>query len=337
MSHNQMTTICGYELVDVRRSLRDAIDQRNRRAANRWTAELVATPGAVGSLWASYWLAWVDGAPTLPILLRQSWATVEAAAQGHGDWVAFRNDPDVRAAAAEMTTRLLNQPRPTPVVWPTKDITLYDIGVIREQTVPAAADSRAVMSVWKRGEDDMEIRILAGRWLTFLETGDTRSALSIISWTMMPAKVKCAARGPLLGKARTSAIWFWLELGRSVTSVTKHRGWPTMCAAISHAFETHWKRWTASERMRVLLAWVLQLRTCFAGTAVEWAATPVDQRTEEIDLPYKEVAAELAGSDAGIRPPQQLEPQSKSNTLSKSEAKMAAADAALAAMLGIED
>jgi hypothetical protein len=82
---------------------------------------------------------------------------------------------------------------------------------------------------------------------------------------------------------------------------------------------------------------VLQLRTCFAGTAIEWAATPVDQRTEEIDLPYKEVAAELAGSDAGIRPPQQLEPQSKNNTLSKSEAKMAAADAALAAMLGIDD
>ena len=171
-----MTTICGYELVDVRRSLRDAIDQRNRRAANRWTAELVATPGAVGSLWASYWLAWVDGAPTLPILLRQSWATVEAAAQGHGDWVAFRNDPDVRAAAAEMTTRLLNQPRPTPVVWPTKEITLYDIGVIHEQTVPAAADSRAVMSVWKRGEDDMEIRILAVAYVF----GDGRYALGTV-------------------------------------------------------------------------------------------------------------------------------------------------------------
>ena len=116
-----------------------------------------------------------------------------------------------------------------------------------------------------------------------------------------------------------------------------------MCAAISHAFETHWKRWTSSERMRVLLAWVLQLRTCFAGTSVEWSATPVDQRTEEIDLPYKEVAAELAGSDAGIRPPQQLDTQSqsksksKSETQSKSEAKMAAADAALAAMLGIDD
>ena len=326
-----MTTICGYELADVRRSLRDAIDQRNRRAAFRWMAELVATPGAVGSLWASYWLAWLD-TPTLPILLRQSWATIEAAAQAHGDWVAFRNDPDVRTAAAEITTRLLDQPRPTPVVWPTKDIVTYDISVIREQTVPAAADSAAVMAVWKRGEDDMEVRILAGRWLTFLETGDTRSALSIIAWTMMPTKVKCAARGAAaLGKARASAIWFWLELGRAITNTT-HRGWPTMCAAVTHAFQTHWKRWTLTERMRVLLVWVLQLRACFAGTATNWTALPVHQRTEDIDLPYKEVAAELGGAATAAPGP-----TSPKKTMSKSEAKMAASDAALLAMLGIED
>ena len=327
-----MTTICGYELVDVRRSLRDAIDQRNRRAAFRWTAELVATPGAVGSLWASYWLAWLD-TPTLPILLRQSWGTIEAAAQAHGDWVVFRNDPDVRAAAAEITTRLLDQPRPTPVVWPTKDIVTYDISVIREQTVPVAADSSAVMSVWKRGEDDMEVRILAGRWLTFLETGDTRSALSIIAWTMMPTKVKCAARGPSVSKtAARSPLWFWLELGRAVTANTTHRGWPTMCAAVTHAFQTHWKRWTSAERMRVLLVWVLQLRACFAGTAVNWTALPVHQRTEDIDLPYKEVATELGGTVTATPGP-----TSPKKTMSKSEAKMAASDAALLAMLGIED
>lgn len=331
MGHSQMTTICGYELADVRKSLRTAIDLRNRRAANRWAAELVATPGAVGSLWASYWLAWAD-TPTLPILLRQTWTTIEDAARTHADWVAFRNDPDVRTTVAEMTTRLLDQPRPTPVVWPTKEITLYDISVMEGQTVPVAADGPAVMSVWKRGEDAMEIRILAGRWVTFLETGDTRSALSIMAWTLMssPQQPKCAARGPdLPAKARSSAIWFWLELGRAVAA-TAHRGWPTMCAATQHAFQIHWKRWTATDRMRVLLAWVLQLRACIAGTKTDWGAAPVTP--EDVDLPYKEIAAELGGTA-----PQQPSPVTTETTpKSKSEAKMAAADAALMAMLGLE-
>ena len=104
-----------------------------------------------------------------------------------------------------------------------------------------------------------------------------------------------------------------------------------MCAAVTHAFQTQWKRWTSTERMRVLLVWVLQLRACFAGTATNWTALPVHQRTEDIDLPYKEVAAELGGAAAAPAP------VSPKKTMSKSEAKMAASDAALLAMLGIED
>jgi hypothetical protein len=50
-------TICGYELTDVRKSLRGAIGRRDRRVAQRWAAELVATPGAIGSLWAALWLS----------------------------------------------------------------------------------------------------------------------------------------------------------------------------------------------------------------------------------------------------------------------------------------
>jgi hypothetical protein len=84
--------------------------------------------------------------------------------------------------------------------------------------------------------------------------------------------------------------------------------------------------------MRVLLVWVLQLRACFAGTAVNWTALPVHQRTEDIDLPYKEVATELGGTVTAAPGP-----TSPKKTMSKSEAKMAASDAALLAMLGIED
>ena len=80
-------TITGYALGDVRRSLRDAIDRGDIRAAARWTAELVATPAAVGSLWASYWVAWAAAAggasPTLPILLRQNWEDIRVGAQTH--------------------------------------------------------------------------------------------------------------------------------------------------------------------------------------------------------------------------------------------------------------
>lgn len=113
-------TICGYALADVRKSLREAIDHRDRRAAHRWAAELVVTPGAVGSLWASYWLAWAaaqgagSASPTIPILLKQTWSSITNAAHDLGDWAAFRNEPEIRACVAETTTRLLDQSRQTP-------------------------------------------------------------------------------------------------------------------------------------------------------------------------------------------------------------------------------
>ena len=143
-------TICGYGLADVRKTLRESIDRRDRRAAQRWTAELVATPGAVGSLWASYWMAWAAAgsvSPTLPILLKQDWTMIATKAQELQDWTAFRNDAIVRARTAEMTTRLLEQPRQTPVIWPSKEITLYDVGNMRSASPPVATDGPVVLTV----------------------------------------------------------------------------------------------------------------------------------------------------------------------------------------------
>ena len=54
MPPSAIDTLCGYAIVDVRKSLVEAIDRRDRRAAHRWAAELVATPAAVGSLWAAF-------------------------------------------------------------------------------------------------------------------------------------------------------------------------------------------------------------------------------------------------------------------------------------------
>jgi len=331
-------TICGYKLSDVRKSLREAIDFRNRRAAHRWAAELVATPGAVGSLWSSYWLAWAvaQGSPSIPILLRQSWLAVSDAAHQLQDWKAFRNAPDVRRCVAEMTTRLLDQPRQTTVVWPTRDMILYDVGTMRSSPPPAAADGPAVMEVWNRMEDSLEVRIMAGRFLSAIEVGDLRMALSAVAWTFLPAAiqgtpVKYAGRGPasLLTKARASPLWFWLEVGgRYVKGRNGHRGWPTLHAAVLEAFQNHYKRWTASERMRILLAWILQIRAALVPQPTDiWAAHPITFQESELDLPYKEIAAELTNPNA-IKSPQKEK---------KHISKMEQGDAAIMAVLGITE
>jgi hypothetical protein len=365
-------TICGYALSDVRRSLRDAIDRRDQRAANRWTAELVATPGAIGSLWASYWLAWAaaQGAgsvsPSIPILLRQSWETIAEMAVTHtteGDgWPAFRNDPSVRAIAAEMTYRLREQPRQTPVIWPSRELLTYDVSAMRDSPVPAITDSEVVLRVWDRTEDAMELRLMGGRFLDALMRGDIRAALSSIAWTMLPthhqngvaAALKVQERGPagLTPKARRSPIWFWLSLGKSflLSQSGLHRGWVTMNSAILDAYRQHYKRWTAVDRMRVLLAWVLQLRAALqTQPASIWTANGVTLTLAEIDLPYKEVAAERADPEQAItrgppmtavsKPTTQREEKKaiKSKHQDNLESRMAASDAAVLALLGIND
>jgi len=352
-------TLCGYELADVRRTFRDAVEKGDRRAAYRWTAELVATPGAVGSLWASYWLAWASVAggpsPTMPILLRQGWDTIVVAAHKHsGLWREFRNDPDVRAQAADTTTRLLDLPHQTPVVWPSKEIMLYDVAAMRDTAPPAQADGPVVMTVWQRGDDSMELRMMAGRFLAALERGELRMALSAIAWSLLPAHtasgdVKVGPRGPsaLTAKQQSSPIWFWLEIGRillnsRVSSAGLHRGWATAHRAIHDAFRTHWRRWTATDRMRVLLAWVLQLRAALQSEPHPeslWVARPFTMSLEEIDRPYQEIALELAHPDAILYKndcnPVAPVVDSKKVAAEKAEAKMAEADAKIMAMLGL--
>jgi hypothetical protein len=356
-------TICGYGLADVRRSLRDAIDRRDRRAANRWTAELVATPGAIGSLWASYWLAWAaaQAGPTIPILLRQMWGSATELAAEHlgptGEgWAAFRNDPEVRALTAEATSRLLSQPRQSPVVWPTKEIVLYDVSVMRDAAPPPAADGPVVLRAWRRDEDSMELRMMAGRFLAALEAGDIRSALSAIAWTMLPQAqqalpmpLKIGERGPgtLTAKQRACPIWFWLEIGRSYLTFREglHRGWPTFHTAVAEAFRLNYKRWTAVDRLRVVLAWVLQLRAAGLPQPESlWVAPPLQQTLAEIDLPYKEIAAELANPQVVVQPAtasektaKQAAADTKKASQARIEAKMAEADAAVLAALGLSE
>jgi hypothetical protein len=366
----KVETLCGYELADVRRTLRDAIDKRDYRAAHRWTAELVATPGAVGSLWSSYWLAWAaaQGAgspsPTIPILLRQSWTTITELVQSHSAelngkpefWKTFRNDPAVRALAAEMTVRLLAQARQTPVVWPSKEIILYDVSMMRDAPVPAAVDSPVVREVWQRGDESMELRMMAGRWIDALQKGDIRAALSAVAWTLLPTAqqslqtpLKVVERGPatLTAKQRASPIWFWLAMGRALImsrGSTIHRGWNTMHAAIAEAFRLHFARWTAVDRMRILLAWILQLRATYLPQPDSlWSAPATQQHAAEIDLPYKEIAGELADPARVViqhekaPTPTMTAKDEKKVQAARMESQLMEADAQIMKMMGLED
>jgi hypothetical protein len=358
------TTMCGYGIADVRKNLRDAIDRRDFRAAGRWTAELVATPGAIGSLWASYWSAWAaaQGAgsvsPTLPILLDQTWNKMVPIAQQCGrDWSQFRNNEQVRAVCHEMTKRLLTQNRPTPVVWPSKDIVFHDVSTMRSATsIPAATDSPIILRVWNREEDALELRMMAGRWVDALQRGDLRLAMSAFLWTMMTPQqqglavpAKCGARGPaeLTPKQQKSPIWFWLEIGKSWFASRQgiHRGWPTFHTTIANAMRTHYLRFTQVERMRLMLGWMLQIRASLTPQAETiWMAPPLQQTLAEIDLPYREIAAELADPNNVVmapeernKPPPLTEKEKKKLEAAQAEAKLREADEKIMAFLGLGD
>jgi hypothetical protein len=223
---------------------------------------------------------------------------------------------------------------------------------MRDTVIPAQADGPVVMGVWQRGEDSLELRLMAGRFIQSLERGELRMALSAIAWSLHPAhsasgEVKVAARGPaaLTPKQRTSPIWFWLEVGRALLLSRRslHRGWPTAHRAITEAFKTHWRRWTAADRLQVLLAWVLQMRAALQAEPHPeslWVAPPFTLTLTEIDRPYQEIAMELAHPDAILfkndsDPVVTVDP--KKAAAERAEAKMAEADAKIMAMMGLSD
>ena len=200
----------------------------------------------------------------------------------------------------------------------------------------------------------MEMRMMAGRFLAALEAGDIRSALSAVAWTMLPPTqqalpmpLKIGARGPatLTAKQQACPIWFWLEIGRSylLSKEGLHRGWPTFHTAVAEAFRLNYKRWTAVDRLRVLLAWILQLRAAgLPQLESTWVAPPIQQTLAEIDLPYKEIAAELANPQAVVQPvsapnAKKVENDTKKASQARIEAKMAEADAAVLAALGLSE
>lgn len=343
-------TICGYDLGEVRKSLREAIGRRDRRAANRWTAELVVTPGAIGSLWSTYWLACeasADGNPTLPILMGQTWTTlVEKAQSCAKDWALFRNDESVRREIAELTCRLLDYPRQSVPSLPGKEVALYDVSTVLENVSPASADSPVVLSIWSRNHDSMELRQLAGHWIDAIQKGEMRIALSILVWSLLPTtKIKCGTRGPGPNKvpvtAKSSPMWYWFSLGASLLKAKGvHPGWLTFHDMTVEAMTDHYRRWSPTERLKILLFWTLNIRASLSSKET-WSIKPVTLTTEEIDLPYKEIAAELAGKHSLNQQTSKSQSQTqtpkdeKASKESKLSQKMKDADDTVLAMLGI--
>jgi hypothetical protein len=94
--------------------------------------------------------------------------------------------------------------------------------------------------------------------------------------------------------------------------------------------------------MKMLLAWVQQIRASFQPQPdTIWSAPAVTHTTADIDRPYQEVAAELADPESVI---EHIGPAAgpsvadqKADAASKTEAKMAAADAQIMAALGLTE
>jgi hypothetical protein len=245
----------------------------------------------------------MDGNPTFPILLSQKWTElVDTAKRLAGDWAAFRNDETVRKTVMDITIRLLDYNRQAIITWPSKEVALYDVSTTLEKVSPPTADSPVVTSVWSRNHDCMELRQLAGHWIEALSRGDIRIALSIVLWTMLPTtKIKCGPRGP--PSSRTGAMWYWFSIGSSLLkSLGAHPGWLTMHDVTVEAMTDHYKRWSSTERLKILLFWIIQIKAAMvrSNDTTLWSIKSVHMTVEEIDLPYKEIAVEFSNQGTPV-------------------------------------
>jgi hypothetical protein len=93
--------------------------------------------------------------------------------------------------------------------------------------------------------------------------------------------------------------------------------------------------------MRILLAWILQIRASYSTQPESlWSAPPMTHTTHEIDLPYKEIAAELSNPDTPIiRKDKAPEPEkeSKRAAAARIEAQLQEADSAILAAMGLTE
>jgi len=180
----------------------------------------------------------------------------------------------------------------------------------------------------------MELRHVAGHWITALENGDTRIALSIMLWSMLPTtKLQCGKRG------LQSPLWFWFSLGAAVLkSKQVHQGWLTMHDDVVAAVTEHYKRLTPSDRLRIILFWLMQIRATNLDGQGLWSIKSVT--VSDIDLPYKEIAAEIAGGvlvevKGQGKEKEKDKDKEKANVKSKMEEKMKIADEQIMALMGI--
>jgi hypothetical protein len=138
-------------------------------------------------------------------------------------------------------------------------------------------------------------------------------------------------------------MWYWFSLGASLLKSTNaHPGWLTFHDMTVEAMTDHYRRWSPTERLKILAFWTFNLRASLSSKE-SWSIQPVTLTTEEIDLPYKEIAAELAGKNSLNQQVTQTQKQTqmqtpkdeKASKESKLSQKMKDADDTILAMLGI--
>ena len=135
-------------------------------------------------------------------------------------------------------------------------------------------------------------------------------------------------------------MWFWFSLGSSfLKAANAHPGWLTFHDMTVEAMTDHYRRWSPTERLKILAFWTLNLRACLSSKET-WSIKAVPLTTEEIDLPYKEIATELAGKHSGLN--QQVSKAQAQNPKDekalkelKLSQKMKDADDTVLAMLGV--
>jgi hypothetical protein len=151
---------------------------------------------------------------------------------------------------------------------PVKDVALYDVSTILEKPMPASADSPIVLGVWSRNHDSMELRHLAGHWIDSLHSGEMRLSVSILVWSLLPTtKLKCGPRGP--SGSKDSPIWYWFSLGAALLKAKSlHPGWLTFHDTTVDAMKTHYRHWSAAERLKILMFWTFPNTSLFTELAM---------------------------------------------------------------------
>lgn len=222
-------TLSGFSMTEVLKEYKNAIQQSAATQVQRWSAELICSPGGYQKWELQCVHLWAMRVSTLS----PSWIRYFAQRQselsdlyskGQGSVKAFRNNGAVRNLVAEVSESLRQCPQRPPMNIPTRNEVLKQAASLRDSIRGSAVAEHPVLrKTWRTGYDSEDLRILGNECLHAIENNQLTRALFFLLWLLeleperVALKINALKRAPIdiPENQRASISWYCEQLLRN--------------------------------------------------------------------------------------------------------------------------